>query len=241
MQIDHAVALVTGANRGIGRAYVEALLARGARRVYATARDAETLGPVVALDAARVVALPLDITNAADVSSAVERASDVNLLINNAGILTFAQILDGDRARLDDEMRVNYFGTLDVVRAFAPIVEANGGGSIVNMLTLIALGSLPAMGGYSASKAAALSMTQALRAQLTGRGITIHGVFPGAVDTDMIRAVEMPKTPAADVVTAVLDGIEAGTEDIFPDAMSQGMGAVWLHDPKAFERQMAAL
>lgn len=241
MRIDHAVALVTGANRGIGRAYVEALLARGARRVYATARNAETLAPVVALDAARVVALPLDITNAADVRSAAERAPDVNLLINNAGILTFAQILDGDRARLDDEMRVNYFGTLDVVRAFAPIVEANGGGSIVNMLTLIALGSLPAMGGYSASKAAALSMTQALRAQLTGRGITIHGVFPGAVDTDMIRAVEMPKTPAADVVTAVLDGIEAGIEDIFPDAMSQGMGAVWLQDPKAFERQMAAL
>ncbi len=241
MRIDNAVALVTGANRGIGRTYVEALLARGARRVYATARNAETLAPVVELDAARVFALPLDITSASDVTAAAERASDVNLLINNAGILTFAQILDGDRARLDDEMRVNYFGTLDVVRAFTPIVEANGGGSIVNMLTLIALGSLPAMGGYSASKAASLSMTQALRAQLAGRGITVHGVFPGAVDTDMIRAVDMPKTPAAEVVRAVLDGVEAGVDDIFPDAMSQGMGALWLSDPKAFERQIAAL
>ncbi|HLO35983.1 MAG TPA: SDR family oxidoreductase [Candidatus Deferrimicrobium sp.] len=241
MDIHDSVALVTGANRGIGRAYVEALLERGSRRVYATARNVSGLGALVQLDPRRVIPLQLDITDVADVGAAAERASDVTLLVNNAGILTFVQLLDGDRDRIAEEMRVNFFGMLDVVRAFVPVIDRNAGGAIVNMLSLIALANLPAMGGYSASKAAAHSLTQALRAQLGGRGVTIHGVFPGAVDTDMIRAVDMPKTSPADVVRTVLDGVEQGVEDIFPDAMSQGLGELYLRDPKAVERQIAAL
>jgi NAD(P)-dependent dehydrogenase (short-subunit alcohol dehydrogenase family) len=241
MNTTNSVAFVTGANRGIGRAFVELLLSGGARRVYAAARNLALLEPLVALDRARIIPLKLDITNWQEAQIAAQAALDVNLLINNAGVLASGSLLASDIGSLRQEMDTNYLGTLNVIRSFAPIIERNGGGSIVNVLTLIALASMPGFGGYSASKAAAYSMTQAVRAELAKKGIRVHAVFPGAVDTDMIRSVEMPKTSPQEVARAVLAAVEAGEEDIFPDSMSQNAYATWRQDPKALERQFGGM
>ena len=240
MQMENAVALVTGANRGIGRAYVEALLESGARRIYAAARTPSTLDGIVALDRQRIRAIRLDVTSANEAKAAAEQAADVNLLINNAAILDFGSSTDVSLDALRANMETNFFGPLTVTRAFVPVLERHHG-SVVNMLTLVALVSMPALSAYNASKAAALSLTQSLRADLAKRGIAVHGVFPGAVDTDMIRGFEMPKTPPLDVARAVLAGVEAGDEDIFPDAMAQQVYAAWRQDPKAVERQFASM
>jgi len=234
-----ATALVTGANRGIGRAIVEALLARGARKVYATARRLETLAGLGADP--RVVPMRLDMLDADNVAAAAATAGDVTLLVNNGGSIEFADLLSGDLTAIRSDLDTNYFGTLTVTRAFVPVLRSNGGGAIVNLLSLVALGAVRGMGGYSVSKAAAASMTQAVRAQVADLGITVHGVFPGAVDTDMIRAFDMPKTSPEEVAAAILDGVEAGEEDIFPDAMARAGHHAWRGDPKALERQMASI
>jgi NAD(P)-dependent dehydrogenase (short-subunit alcohol dehydrogenase family) len=239
MQIRGSIALVSGANRGIGRALVEALLDRGARRVYATARDLATLDGVVALDRARVRPLKLDVTNPGDARAAAGAAGDVNLLINNAGVATAAGAADTSIDMIRETMETNFFGLVNVTNAFLPTLREHHG-AIVNILTIVALASSPILAAYNASKAAGWSLTQSLRADLARHGITVHGVFPGAVDTDMIRSFTLPKTPAIDVARAVLDGIEAGTEDIFPDPMAQQLYAAWRQDHKAVERQLAA-
>lgn len=240
MQIKDSVALVTGANRGIGRAYIEALLAQGALRIYAAARNLSTLDAVVALDKNRIHPVKLDVTREADALAAAAQARDVNLLINNAAILNLGGSMDVALTALRSSMETNFFGTLNVTRAFAPALEKNHG-AVVNMLTLVALVSMPALSAYNASKAAALSLTQSLRADLGKRGITVHGVFPGAVDTDMIRGFEMAKTAPSDIARAVLAAVAAGDEDIFPDPMSQQVYAAWRQDPKAVERQFASM
>jgi NAD(P)-dependent dehydrogenase (short-subunit alcohol dehydrogenase family) len=240
MLIKGSVALVTGANRGIGRAFIDALLERGAARVYATARDVSTLDAVVNLDRKRVVAIKLDVTDVSDAEAAADQARDVNLLINNAAIATLAPLTATPLTVVRDSMETNFFGIVNVTNAFIPVLEPHRG-AIVNMLTFVALASMPAFAAYNASKAAGWSLTQSLRADLAGRGIAVHGVFPGAVDTDMIRALEMPKTPAVDVARAVLSGVEAGDEDIFPDPMAQQLYAAWRQDHKAVERQLATL
>jgi NAD(P)-dependent dehydrogenase (short-subunit alcohol dehydrogenase family) len=241
MQLNESVALVTGANRGIGRAFVQALLDRGTPRVYAAARQPATLEELVTTQSGRVIPVQLDITDPAQVKTAAEQARDVTTLVNNAGSAAFDDLLSGDLASIEHDMQTNFFGTLEVSRAFAPVLEDNGGGAIITMLTVAALASAPALGGYCASKAAAYSMTQALRAQLAPKGITIHGVFPGVVDTDMSRTVPVPKVSAAEVAQAALDAVEAGEEDIFPDAMARDGYALWLKDRKALERQLATL
>ena len=239
MQIERSVAFVTGANRGIGRAFIDALLERGATRIYAAARDPATLEMLTRLDR-RVRAVLLDVRNAADATVAASQARDVTLLINNAGTLSVGSPVVVPITAVRDDMETNFFGTLNVINAFVPVLERNRG-SIVNMLTLVALASMPALAAYNASKAAALSLTQSFRADLGKRGITVHGVFPGAVDTDMIRAFEMPKTPAIDVARATLDGVESGEEDIFPDPMARQVYSAWRQDHKAVERQFAAM
>lgn len=239
MKIKDSVVLVTGANRGIGRAFVDALLERGARRVYATARDRSSLDPLARLDA-RVRALPLDVTSVADARAAAEQAQDVTMLINNAGVLAFGGPAEVPLEAMRDNMETNFFGMLNVTHAFIPVLERRRG-AIVNMLTLVALVSVPGLSAYNASKAAGLSLTQSFRADLGKRGITVHGVFPGAVDTDMSRPMEMPKTPALDVARATLAGIEAGEEDIFPDPMAREVYSAWRQDHKAVERQFASM
>jgi NAD(P)-dependent dehydrogenase (short-subunit alcohol dehydrogenase family) len=239
MQIKNSAALVTGANRGIGRALVDALLERGARRVYAAARNLSTLDDVARRDA-RVQAIRLDVRDPVEAREAAAIANDVSLLINNAGVLSLGGPADVSLEQVRDNMETNYFGTLNVITAFIPTLERHHG-AIVNMLTLVALASMPGLSAYNASKAAGLSLTQSFRADLAKRGVAVHGVFPGAVDTDMIRAFAMPKTPAIDVARAILDGIEAGVEDIFPDPMSQQVYSAWRHDHKAVEKQFASM
>jgi NAD(P)-dependent dehydrogenase (short-subunit alcohol dehydrogenase family) len=237
MRINGTIAFVSGANRGLGRALVEALLQRGAAKVYAAARRVETLDD---LRDPRTVPVRLDITDADQVTRAAEAARDTTLLVNNGGSLALADALSGDLGAFESDMRTNFLGTLAMSRAFASVLEDNGGGGIVNVLSLVVFGSVPPMGGYSASKAAAASITQALRAQLAGKQITVHGVFPGAVDTDMIRDFPITKTAAPNVAAAILDGIEAGHSDIFPDPMAQAGYQAWRADHAAFEQQMAS-
>jgi len=240
MQIKDSVALVTGANRGIGRAFVDALLERGASRIYAAARDVASLDAVVRLDPTRIRTLKLDITSAEDARAAAAQAKDLTLLINNAAELALGRFTDIPVEAVRGNMETNFFGLLNVITAFVPALERNGG-SIVNILTLLSLASMPGVAAYNASKAAGWSLTQSLRAELGARGIRVHGVFPGAVDTEMARSFEIPKPPAIDVARATLAGVDADEEDIYPDAMSQQVYAAWRADHKAVERQFAAM
>jgi NAD(P)-dependent dehydrogenase (short-subunit alcohol dehydrogenase family) len=238
MKIEGTIALVTGANRGLGKALVEALVAAGATKVYAAARDARKL----AAWSPRVVPLALDTTKPEQIAAAVAAAQDVTLLINNAGVATSANVLTTSTAAIDADFRTNVHGTLAVIKAFLPVLErAPGGAAIVNVLSLASLGSFPALGGYSASKAAAYSITQALRPELKRKRIEILAVLPGPIDTDMVRDLAMPKASPVDVAVAMLAGVERGEEDIFPDPMAQQMGALWSKGPKDLERAFASL
>jgi NAD(P)-dependent dehydrogenase (short-subunit alcohol dehydrogenase family) len=241
MKIQGTIALVTGANRGIGRAFVEQLLADGASKIYAGARNTTDLAPLVSLDPERVVPIKLDVTRPADVAAAVDAAGDVTLVVNNAGVFTSGSVLDSTEDSVRRDMEVNYFGTLAVSRAFAPVLEGNGGGALVNVLSVVSLASMPALGGYNASKAAAWSLTQSLRAELGKRGIAVVSVFPGPIDTDMAKDIPMEKTSPRVVAQEVLEGLEAGAEDIFPDPMAKQVQAGWSADPKALERQFGAM
>ena len=158
------------------------------------------------------------------------------MLINNASTAAFAGPLDADPGAVRTEMAVNYDGTFDVIRAFVPVLERNGGGAIVNLLSLLSLASTPPMAGYSASKAATHSLTQALRPVLRAKGISVHGVYPAGIDTDMLAGVDAPKSPPRQVAEGLLDGLAADQEDIFPDPNAQAMAATWWSDPKSFER-----
>jgi NAD(P)-dependent dehydrogenase (short-subunit alcohol dehydrogenase family) len=238
-RIEGAVALVTGANRGIGRALTEALLARGVRKVYATARNPEALR---ALRDERLVSLRLDVTDADQIRAAAEAASDVELLFNNAGVALATGIADStvlDQARR--EMEVNYFGPLQLLQRLAPSLARNGGGAVVNIGSAAGLTNLPFLPTYSASKAALHSLTQAARVLLGTQGTSVFGVYAGPVDTDMSRELAFPKTSPRDVAFAILDGIEAGQEDIFPDRFAVDFGRQFQSSPKASERQIAAM
>jgi NAD(P)-dependent dehydrogenase (short-subunit alcohol dehydrogenase family) len=241
MKIQSTVALVTGANRGIGRAVVEALLEAGAAKVYAAGRSLQSLAPVVALDPARIVPLTLDVADRAAIAGLGERAPDVRLLINNAGVLEFGSALDVPLDAIERNFTVNFYGPLLTTRALAPVIARNGGGSIANMASIVALASMPGLAGYNASKAALWSLSQSQRGTLAAQGISVHTVFPGPVDTEMAAEITFPKTSAAEVARAVVKGIEGGVEDIFPDAMSAGVYEAWRADHKAIERQFAAL
>jgi len=237
MKIEGCVALVTGANRGLGKALVDALLEAGAARVWATARD---VGSIAAADV-RVAPIELDTTNPASVARAAEVASDVTLLVNNAGLATSWNVLTMDGAAFENDFRTNVQGTLRVIRAFVPVLErAARGGAIVNVLSLLSLASFPALGGYAASKAAAYSITQALRPELRKRSIAVFAALPGPIDTDMVRDLKMPKTSPADVARGVLAGVEREEEEIFPDPMAREMGALWNRSPKDYERAFAS-
>ena len=240
MQIKDSVALVTGANRGIGRAFVEALLERGASRIYAATRDLSSLDAVVRLDPKRIHALKLDVTSADDARAAAAQAKDLTLLINNAGVLSFGGLADIPVDVVRGDMETNFFGLLNVITPFVPVLERSQG-AIANILTLLSLASMPGVAAYNASKAAGWSLTQSVRADLAKRGIRVHAVFPGAVDTEMARSFEIPKAPAIDVARATLAGIEVNEEDIYPDAMSQQVYAAWREDHKSVERQFAAV
>jgi NAD(P)-dependent dehydrogenase (short-subunit alcohol dehydrogenase family) len=225
--------LVTGANRGIGQALVEEALRRGATRVYAGTRQ-----PLDHSDG-RVTPLTLDVTNAAQTQAAVERVDSLDMLINNAGLALYDDL--SDRAALEQHLAVNLFGTYGVTQAFLPLLISSRG-AIVNNLSMNAFAPLPVIPAYSISKAAALSLSQALRALLAGRGVTVHAVLTGPVDTDMSRGLDIPKASPESVARAIFDGVENEEEEIFPDPMSQSVAESWRSGAaKALERQFAAL
>ena len=241
MQIKNSIVLVTGANRGLGRAIVEASLAAGARRVYAGARDPRSLGELASRSEGRVVGLPLDVTDATSLSRAAELAPDVTLLVNNAGVLASFGLLTSDSEAIAQDFAVNFYGLLAATKAFLPALKravTRGEAAVVNVLSVVSLANIPALGGYSASKAAASSVTQGLRVDLGQQGIGVHGVFAGAMDTDMTRSMDMAKARPSDVARAILEGLELGEEDIFPDALSRQIAAVWQQNPKQVERQL---
>jgi NAD(P)-dependent dehydrogenase (short-subunit alcohol dehydrogenase family) len=233
MTIADKAVLVTGANRGIGQALVQEALNRGAKRVYAGTRQ-----PLAHPDG-RVTPLTLDVTNQEQIQAAAGRVESLDVLINNAGIWLPDDL--SDRAALEEHLAVNLFGTWGVTQAFLPSLTRSRG-AIVNNVSLMALAALPLTPAYSVSKAAAFSLTQSLRALLAGRGIRVHAVLTGPVDTDMTRGFDIPKASPESVARAIFDGLENGEEEIFPDPMSAAMADSWRSSAaKAFERQNAAL
>ena len=243
-KIAGSVAVVSGANRGIGRALVEELLTAGASKVYAGARNPDSLDDLRETWGSRVVPLKLDVTDPEDVGRAATSAADATILFNNAGVAgtVGTSITDPDAlAHARHEMEVNYFGVLALSSAFAPVLARNGGGAVVNVASVAGLVNFPLFQTYSASKAAVHSVTQALRTGLKSQGTFVAGVYPGPVDTEMARNVPMEKTSARDVARAILRSLEAGEEEIFPDPVSQQMGAMFLEDPKGLEQATAAM
>lgn len=237
-RIEGKAAFVTGASRGIGRAFVEELLAAGASKVYAGARNPQSLSDLVEASEGRVVPVTLDVTKRETIEAAASAHTDVALLINNAGVAAFEGLISAgttDGAR--NEMEINYFGLLDVTRAFARTLASNGGGAIVNISSIAGQVNFPLLGSYSASKAAVHSLTQGVRAELAAQGTLVVGVYPGPVDTELAESFPMDKTPPAAVVKEILAAIEDGTEDVYPDPVSNEMHAGLLGDPKAVEKQ----
>jgi len=242
MKIEGAVALVTGANGGIGKEYVEALRTAGAARIYACARKVEALTEIVSLDPERIIPIQLDITNEQSVKDAAAQCQDVNLLINNAGVgFNQGLIAAPDLSSARTEMEVNYFGTLAMCRAFAPILKGNGGGAIVNMLSMLALVNIPFNGSYSTSKAAALSLTQGVRAELAAQGTLVVAVMPGTVDTHMSKDYPPPKVSPTEVAISALQAVVDGVEEIYPGEQATDLAAQLRHDPKAVEKQLAQM
>jgi NAD(P)-dependent dehydrogenase (short-subunit alcohol dehydrogenase family) len=233
MTIAGSAVLVTGANRGIGQALVEEALSRGAKRVYAGTRQ-----PLSHPDE-RVTPVSLDVTDPAQIQAAVERVESLDILINNAGLALYDDL--SDRTALERQLSVNLFGTYAVTQGFLPLLTRSRG-AIVNVLSVTAFAPNPVIPAYSVSKAAAFSLSQSLRTLLAGRGVRVHAVLTGPVDTDMSRDLDIPKASAESVARGIFDGVEKEDEDIFPDPMSESMAQSWHNGAaKALERQLAAL
>lgn len=215
MQLEGSVALVTGANRGLGRDFTRALLAAGASKVYAGARNPEPS------DDPAVVPVRLDVTDPAQVADAAARLTDVTLVINNAGIGGGRTLLADDTVQVArEQIEVNYLGPLTVARAFAPVLAANGGGALVNIHSVLSWLAHPSAATYSASKAAVWSLTNSLRTVLRAQGTQVLGVHVGYIDTDMTEGIEAPKLTPAEVTAKVLEGIAAGREEVLVDQLS---------------------
>jgi NAD(P)-dependent dehydrogenase (short-subunit alcohol dehydrogenase family) len=225
MQVEGAVALVTGANRGLGQAFARALIEAGAAKVYAGARDVATVTDP------DVVPVALDVTDHERVQELARELGDVTIVINNAGVAYGAQAVGGDDLSAHrGELEVNYFGTLAVARAFAPVLERNGGGALVNMLSALSFVSFPQFGNYSASKAAAWSLTNALRTQLRAQGTQVVAVHAGFIDTDMAASVTSPKIAPEEVARQTVEALRTGAEEVLADDTSKNAKAALPHD-----------
>jgi len=240
--IQGKTALVTGANRGIGEALVQALIAQGAKRIYAAARNIDNLKFLVNTAPEIIVPLQLDVTNASDIAEAANTISALDILINNAGIATGSNFSGEASLRIAaEEMATNYFGPINLTHALLPLLHKSSGAAVINISSIAGISNFPTLGPYSASKAAVHSFTQGLRAELRGANIFVAGVYPGPVDTDMTKDFEMDKAAPTDVAAMVLEGLEKGVEDVFPDAFSQHMYQVFIQNPKQLEQQFGAM
>lgn len=222
------VILITGANRGIGKSLVEEALKKGARKIYATSRDLSNI-PNFRDD--RVVALELDITNIYQIAKLKEATRDVQILINNAGSLNKGTILKGEINGIEADMKTNYYGTVAMMREFASILENNAPSKIVNIVSIAAYSPLPSIAGYAASKAALFSATLSARIELAKKGIIVHMVNPGAIDTDMNKGIDWDMPSPDGIAKIILDKVEAGQLDIVPDEMGLGMFNIWKEEP----------
>ena len=233
--IKGSVVLITGATGAIAQALIAGLVARGAAKIYAAARDTSALAA-----SAILVPIKMDVTSDDDVARAAAVATDVTLLINNAGINhNTGFMVAPDLAIARQEIEANYLAPLRVTRAFAPALIKNHG-AVLNMLTILARVNLPFMGSYCASKAAGLSLTQGMRGELVPKGVRVTAALPGAVDTRMTAMLTIPKMTTADAAAGILDGFEAGEEEIYVGEMARGLAQGLAHDPKAVERQLAS-
>lgn len=228
MNSSGAIALVTGANRGLGRHFATQLLDRGAAKVYATARRPELI------DIPGVEVLTLDITDPTSIEAAAKAATDVNLLINNAGISKGEDLVAGDLDLLRQEMETNFWGTLNVIRAFAPQLTD---GAIVNVLSALSWASFPDSGGYAASKAAEWSLTNGVRLDLASQRTQVVALHLGPTETDMTAHIDIPKSDPAAIVKAALDGLEAGAWEVLADEMPRVIKASLASDPQVFYSQ----
>jgi NAD(P)-dependent dehydrogenase (short-subunit alcohol dehydrogenase family) len=234
VDINGSVALVTGANRGLGRQFAQQLLERGAAKVYATARRPELV------DVPGVEPLRLDVTDPASVAAAAETADDVTLLVNNAGISTGANLVTGDLADIRRELDTHFFGTLSMVRAFAPVLGRNGGGAIVNMLSALSWFAYDGANAYHVAKAAEWALTNGVRLELSGQGTLVTGVHLGAAATDMMGDYDGPMSDPADVVRTALDGVAKRQLEVVVDDWSARVKASLAGDPAAFYGQLPA-
>ena len=225
VKIVGSVALVTGANRGLGRQFAVQLLERGASKVYATARRPE------GIDVPGVERLQLDITDPASVTEAAAAAGDITLLVNNAGVNTYEDLMRGDMKKIRLDMDTNYFGTLSMIRIFAPLLSSNGGGAILNVLSRMSWLSYYQSNAYAAAKAAEWSMTNSVRLELAQQGTLVTGLMLGSTDTDMMASWDMKKNDPGDVVRLALDGIEAGALEIIADSETAATKAALSRDP----------
>jgi len=216
MQLTNAVVLVTGANRGIGRVFAREALARGARRVYAAARDPASV------QIPGVLPIQLDVTDPDQVARAARDCGDVTVLINNAGVAVLGGFLqDAALESTRSQLEVNFFGTLRMAQAFAPVLAANGGGAMLNVLSIASWINRPLLGSYGATKSAAWALTNGLRHELRAQGTQVTALHMGFVDTDLTRGIDMPKSTPEAIVREAFDGLEAGAEEVLADAMSR--------------------
>ena len=226
MNLQGAVVLVTGANRGIGAEFVNQLKARGAAKIYAAARDAS------AIESDGVEPIELDITDPGQVHAAARAAGDVQVLINNAGISTGTALVSGDEASIRREMDTNFYGPLLMTRAFAPILGSNGGGAILNVISALSWFSVPGAGAYAASKAAAWTLTDSTRLELASQGTHVVAIHMGLVDTDMAKGMDAPKIDPVDLARAGLDAIESGAQEVLADDWARFVKSGLSLDPK---------
>jgi short-subunit dehydrogenase len=241
MDINGCVALVTGAPGGIGRAFVAELLKRGAAKIYVCARDTASLADLMKDDDTRLIPMALDVTDPAMVARAAVEAPDVTMLVNNAGYASFqGAIAAQDISAARREMDVNYFGPLALTRALRPVLAARGGGAVVNMLSMAALVSLPVMGTYSASKAAFLSVTRSVRAELAVQGIAVIGVLAVQTESAIGARLPPPRMMPAEVVADVLDAVQAGLSgEIVAGAQTRVAYQAFTADPEGFQAKMS--
>jgi NAD(P)-dependent dehydrogenase (short-subunit alcohol dehydrogenase family) len=236
MKIKEAIALVTGGNRGLGLHFVEALVEFGAAKIYATARNIDTLDPLVRKYEGLVVPLGLDVTEQAQVDAVAKAAQDVTLLLNNAGVLDGRSLLEAPNiSGFEHEVAVNVFGLARMCQAFAPIIEANGGGAIANMLSVACLEQWVPFSTYTATKAAAMSLTETLQFELRDKGVEVFGIFAGFIDTEMAGFVDDDKSSPDEVARNAMGGIEAGERDIDADAAAIRIRVGLQNDPEGLK------
>lgn len=241
-KVQDSVVLITGANRGIGAAYASAFLKASAKKVYLGVRNPDSVADAVSQAPDKLIPLKLDVTSSEDIKAAAEAAPDVDILVNNAGLLYFDDFSNQDAlANARKQMDVNYFGVLELTQAFAPILKANGGGTVATVSSIVGHVTMPGAMTYCASKYAVQSLILSMRLNFAEQGTQVIGVYPGPIDTDMAADMEMHKFPPSQVAEETIKAIDEGKEDVFTDEFSQNMYQMFRDDPKAVEARMAEM